>query len=162
MPWARNLPAPPIFFASSSNTSMNSLPMVLRFSSGSVTPASAFRKVLGVHMNERDVVAVAEQRHDLLGLGEPQQAVIDEHAGELVADRFVDQHRGDRAESTPPDKPADHPPLPTCARIFVDRLVLEGAHGPVAGEQPAILRTKLRRSAAPCGVCTTSRWNCVA
>ena len=27
---------------------------------------------------------------------EPQQAVIDEDAGELVADRFVDQHRRDR------------------------------------------------------------------
>ena len=28
--------------------------------------------------------------------------------------------------------------------------------------QPTILRTKLRISAAPCGVCITSRWNCVA
>ena len=49
-----------------------------------------------VHVHQRDVVAVAEQRHDLLGLGEPHQAVIDEHAGELLADRLVDQHRGDR------------------------------------------------------------------
>ena len=29
-----------------------------------------------------------------LGLVEPQQPVIDEHAGELIADRLVDQHRG--------------------------------------------------------------------
>ena len=36
----------PIFFASASNTSMNNLPMVLRFCSGSVTPWSAVRKVL--------------------------------------------------------------------------------------------------------------------
>ena len=27
---------------------------------------------------------------------------------------------------------------------------------------PAIFRTKFRNSAAPCGVCITSRWNCVA
>ena len=39
---------------------------------------------------------IAEQRHHLLGLAEPQQAVIDEHAGELIADRLVQQHRGHR------------------------------------------------------------------
>ena len=54
-------------------------------------------QLLGLDVDERDVVAVAEQRHDLLGLAEPQQAVVDEHAGELLADRLVDQHRGDRA-----------------------------------------------------------------
>ncbi len=47
-------------------------------------------------MHQRDIVAVAKQRHDLVGLGEPHQAVIDQHAGELLADRFVDQHRGHR------------------------------------------------------------------
>ena len=38
---------------------------------------------------------VPEQVDHGLGLVEPQQAVIDEHAGELVADRLMDQHRGD-------------------------------------------------------------------
>ena len=52
---------------------------------------------LGIDVDERNVVAVAKQRHDLLRLGQPQQAVIDEHAGELLADRLVDQHGGDRA-----------------------------------------------------------------
>ena len=32
-----------------------------------------------------------------LGLGKPHQAVIDQHASELLADRFVDQHRRHRA-----------------------------------------------------------------
>ncbi len=76
---------------------MNSLPMVLRLTSGSV---DAFERVeeqvFGAHVHQRDVVAVAEQRHHLLGLAEPQQAVVDEHAGELLADRLVDQHRRDR------------------------------------------------------------------
>ena len=38
----------------------------------------------------------AKQRQHLLGFAEPQQAVIDEHAGELLADRLVDEHGGDR------------------------------------------------------------------
>ena len=37
----------------------------------------------------------AEQLDDLLRLVLPQQAVIDEDAGELIADRLVDQERGD-------------------------------------------------------------------
>ena len=35
-----------------------------------------------------------EQVDDRLGLVQPQHAVVDEHAGELVADRLVDQHGG--------------------------------------------------------------------
>ena len=50
-----------------------------------------------VHVDQRDVVAVAEQRNDLFGLAHAQQPMVDEHAGQLLADRLVDQHRGDRA-----------------------------------------------------------------
>ena len=115
MPCARNSGAPlpsAIFFASASNTSMNRRPIVLRFCSGSVTPSSSPRKASRVHVDERDVVMVAEQAHDLLGLGLAHQAVIDEDAGQLVADRLVDQHGGDGG-STPPDRPQITRPLPT-------------------------------------------------
>ena len=37
-----------------------------------------------------------EQVDHGLGFVQPQHAVIDEHAGELVADRLVDQHGGHR------------------------------------------------------------------
>ena len=50
----------------------------------------------GIHVNQRDVVVMAEQVDDGLGLVEPQQAVIDEHACQLVADRLMDQHGRDR------------------------------------------------------------------
>ena len=63
-----------------------------------------------VHVDQRDVVAVAEQRNDLLRLAEPHQAVVDEDAGQLIADRFVDQHRGDRAVDAA-RQAADHPPV---------------------------------------------------
>ena len=64
----------------------------------------------GIDMHERDVEVAAEQRHDLLGLVQPQQAVVDEDAGELVADRLVDQHGGDRAVDAA-GEPADHAAL---------------------------------------------------
>jgi hypothetical protein len=67
-------------------------------------------------VDQRDVVVAAEQADDLLALAQPHQAVVDEHAGQLVADRFVDEHGGD-AESTPPESPQMTRPLPTCARI---------------------------------------------
>ena len=111
---------------------MNSLPMVLRFASGSVDAVERVEEQrLGVDVHERDVVAVAEQRDDLLGLAEPQQAVVDEHAGELLADRLVDQHRGDRGIDAA-GQAADHPALADLRADLLDRLVLEGAHGPVA------------------------------
>jgi hypothetical protein len=60
------------------------------------------------------------------------------------------------AESTPPDNPQITFPLPTWRRILsiASSLNARIVQSPV---QPAILRTKLRNSAAPCGVWTTSR-----
>ena len=59
--------------------------------------------------------------------------MIDEDAGELLADRFVDQHGGDRRVDAA-GQAADHAALADLLADFLDRLVLEGAHGPVAGE----------------------------
>ena len=50
--------------------------------------------LLRLHVDERDVEVAAERLHDLLGLVLAQQAVIDEDAGELVADRLVHEERG--------------------------------------------------------------------
>ncbi len=44
---------------------------------------------LGLHV-------LSEGVHDLRRLVQAQQAVVDEHAGELVADGAVDQRRRDR------------------------------------------------------------------
>ena len=52
--------------------------------------------VAGVYVDQRDVVMLAEQADDLFGFALPQQAVIDEDAGQLVADRLVDEQRRDR------------------------------------------------------------------
>ena len=55
------------------------------------------KALLCIHDDERDIVMIAKQAFDLLALVHAQQSVIDENAGELVANRFVDQDRGDRA-----------------------------------------------------------------
>jgi hypothetical protein len=48
-------------------------------------------------MDERDVVVIAEQADDLLGLVGAHEAVIDENACQLLADRLVDEDSGDGA-----------------------------------------------------------------
>ena len=58
--------------------------------------------------------------------------MIDEDAGELLADRLVDEHRGDGGIDTA-GQSADHLALADLAADLFDRLLLERAHGPVAG-----------------------------
>ena len=70
--------------------------MILRFCSGSVTPASAEKALLGVDADHLDPEVFGEGRHHLVPLAEAQQAVVDEDAGELVADGAVDQGGGHR------------------------------------------------------------------
>ena len=95
--------------AAASNTRMNSRPMILRFSSGSITPASARtnRSAASTTFSRTpgggDVVSL-----DLFGLPGPKQPMIDEHAGELVTDRPLHQRRGHRGVDTT-GQPADHP-----------------------------------------------------
>ena len=58
--------------------------------------------------------------------------MIDEYAGELLADRFVDEDRGDGGID-PARQSADHPALADLAADLIDRFELERAHRPVAG-----------------------------
>src|SRR3954468_5191375 len=73
----------------------------------------------------------AEQVDDGLAFVQAQEAVVDEHAGELVADRLVNENGGNRAVDAA-GQPADHPALADLLPDFLDRFVFEGAHGPVA------------------------------
>ena len=82
-------------------------------------------------MHQADVEAVAERPHHLLGLARAQQAVIDEDAGELVADRLVDQHRGDRRIDAA-GQAADHPPVAHLRADARDLRVAKAGHRPVA------------------------------
>ena len=82
--------------------------MVLRLSSGSATPCEPGEEArAGIDGDQRDVVMAAEQIDHLARLVLAQQAMIDEDAGELIADRLVDQQRRDgRVDAA--GEPADH------------------------------------------------------
>ncbi len=96
VPWARKSMSPSLR-ASVSNTSMKVRPMLRRFSSGSVTPGErAQESIGGVDVHQVDVALVAHHLDDALALGAAQQAVVDEDARQLVADRLV------RRASRPP------------------------------------------------------------
>ena len=122
----------PSFLASSSNTSMNKradgfalgLRVALAFQGRQETLAR-------IHVHERDVEMAAEQRHHLLGLVQPQQSVVDEDAGELVADRLMDQHRRHRAVDATREA-ADHAALADLGADLGDLAGPEMRHAPVA------------------------------
>ena len=76
---------------------MNVWPMIVRFFSGSSTPASASRnRSRRVDGDELDAEVRTEGALHLLALVQPQQARVDEDAGELVADRAMHERGGDR------------------------------------------------------------------
>src|SRR4029453_10866404 len=93
---------------------------------------AAEEQLAGIAMHQRNVVVVAEQRDDLIALALSHQPVVDEDAMELIADRLVDKHGGDR-RIDPAGEAADHAPLSHLTANALDLLQLEGGHGPVAG-----------------------------
>ena len=82
-------------------------------------------------MDQRDVEMAAEQPDHLLALAGPHQAVVDEDAGQLVADRLVDQHRRDRRIDAAGEA-ADDAALADLGADRRARLGAEGGHRPVA------------------------------
>ena len=84
--------------ASSSNTRMNSPPMILRLLSGSATPASLSRKrSTCIHIDQIGVHLAAEYLNYLLRLALAEQAVVHVNTGQLLADGLDEQgghHRG--------------------------------------------------------------------
>jgi hypothetical protein len=85
----------------------------------------------GIGMDQRDVVAVAEQPHDLGPLVLAQQAVVDEHALELVADRLVQQHGHHRGVDAAREA-ADHLAGADQAADLGDGALAERGHRPLA------------------------------
>ena len=69
-----------------------------------------------VDVDDLDAHVLGEGLHDLFAFVQAQQAVVDENAGELVADGLVDQAAATE-ESTPPDRPRMTSSSPTCSRM---------------------------------------------
>ena len=101
----------------------------------------------------RDVVAL-----DLLGLALAQQPVVDEHAGELVADRAVHERGRDRGVDAA-GEPAEHVPVAdlradpaTCSSMMLAVVHV----GVDAGD---VVEEVLEHLVWPCSVCSTSGWH---
>ena len=126
MPCARKS-APPIFLASALEHLDEEAADGLALGLGVGDAVELAQKLLGgVHVHERDVVVVAEQVDDLSASSSAQQAVIDEDAGELVADRLVDQHGG-HGRIDAAGEAADHLALADLGADLRDLLLAEGA-----------------------------------
>ena len=70
--------------------------MILRLRSGSASPCERVEEaLLGIDANDVHAHVLGERLHDLIAFVLPQQAVIDEHARELIADRAMQQRADD-------------------------------------------------------------------
>ena len=88
-----------------------------------------------LHVDQVDVELAPEGLLDLLGLAGPHQAGIDEHAGQLVTDRLVDQGGRDRRVH-PAAQRAEHP-VPADLGPYRLDLGLDDRHVGPGGWAPA-------------------------
>ena len=107
--------------------------MIRRFSCGSVTPASALKKPpLGLHDVQVGFEVLGELFDDRLLFVLAQQAVVDQDARQLRADRPV-QQRGDDRRIDAARKAADDAVVADALAHLADRLLGEIAEPPRAG-----------------------------
>src|SRR5262249_33211748 len=137
VPWTRNSTVRPcapacamICAVARSNARMNSRPMILRFSSGSATPARAPRNAPEASSMCRSTPVAATKSFSTCGLALAQQPVIHEHAGEPVADGALHQRRRDRGIHSA-GQPADGSPVADLLGDQRNLLVDDAPHGPV-------------------------------
>ena len=106
--------------------------MTLRFSSGSVTPASRSQEHgLGVLVDEWNVVVTAEEARNFLRLALAHEAGIDEDASELLPDRLVKKNRCHRRIHAA-RKPTNYPSVANLLSDGVDGAGAERGHRPTA------------------------------
>ena len=104
-----------------------------------------------LHVDEVDVELAEERLLHLLGLPGPQEAGVDEDAGELVADRLVDQGGGHRRVD-PAGQAADHGPVADLGLDGVDRLLDDRHPGPGGPGAAHVVEEGLEDLHAPGGV----------
>ena len=95
----------------------------------------------------------------LRALARPQQPVVDEHAGQPIADGPLDErgrHRGVDAAG----QPADRPPVADLGAHGLDRLVDDRRGGPARPGCPRPRAGSARSTCWPCGEWPTSGWYC--
>ena len=102
---------------------MNSRPMILRFSSGSVTPASASRNCSRASTTCRSTPVAATKSRSTCSVSPSRSSPWSTNTQVSWSPMARCTSAAATAESTPPDSPQIARPSPTCARIALDLLV---------------------------------------
>ena len=139
--------------SASSKTRMNSRPMILRLVLGVADAGERGRGSAPARRRRtsRTPVAATKSRLDLLALALAQQAVVDEDAGQLVADGPLHERRGDRrvdAAGQPADRPGRRR---SASRIAVDLLLDDRCRWSSPAAMPATSCRKCSSTCWPCG-----------
>ena len=134
---------------------MNVAPMIFRFCSGIGDAGEPIEKQLRRVDEHQRQLQPLEALADLRRLVEPQHAVVDEDARQLVADRAVDDERRDRRIDAAAQR-ADDAAARRPARG--SRAVASSTNDAIVQSpvQPQTPYAKLRRISRPLSVCTTS------
>ena len=93
----------------------------------------------------------AKQGDDVFRFARAHQSGVDKNAGELVADRFVDQHRGDRGIHAARQS-ADHAPVAHLMADARDGLVAERLHAPFRRDAGDVLHEVAQERCAARGM----------
>ena len=140
---------------------MNFSPMILRLRLGlgdalrcASRKSSAASTVISSDAGGGDEVVL-----DLLDLAFAQQAVVDEHAGELVADGLVDEGGGDCGVDTA-GQAADHFGVADLLADLGDLVLDDGGGVPVVAAGRRTGGGTFSMSFWPSGVCLTSGCHC--
>ena len=142
MPWTRNF-APPIVPRLGVEGVDEGGPDALALDLGVLDARELLEELRGGVDDPKRVVQLAfEHPLDLLALVLTEQAVVDEHAVQPIADRLLDHHRGDRGVDAAREPADDVAGVADLLAHLLHRLVDERRHGPVAVEA-----TELREGA---------------
>ena len=96
-----------------------------------LTIKRAEKELFFIRMDEWHIVVIAEHADDLVGLTLAQQAMVDKHTCQLVANRLVDQNGCNRAVNAA-GKAANHFLIANLVAYRLQCLLAIRAHGPIA------------------------------
>ena len=153
VPWASQR-MPSSFAAASSKISMNEAPdapaLLLRVARR--RPARRGNRSSASILLDVDAEMARERRHDLVALVEPEQAVVDEDAGQALADRTVQQRRDHRGVDTAREREQDARRRPTSRAHALDAVADDRGRGPARGAAADVVHEPAQDARALAGM----------
>lgn len=110
-----------------------------------------------VHEPDVQMLVIPQHRHDVRRLVLSQQAVVHEHARELIPDRGVYERRRHARVHAAAQRTQDAS-IPDTRPNGSNGFLRERVHGPVRGDVGDV-EEEVPEQSPPSGVCATSGWN---